>query len=297
MNKQEAYNFSAVGGEEPYSQQQSYRNNCRGTPLALLALVAPERPDALRGAPAGVGDFWRGYAACLRNPTFRILLVTFLVMSLGSGIGQAVAVYALIYWLGFAHGELGLLIPVYLGASCLALPFWTWLSGRLGKDITLRRLLFYEVFVLGAAYFLTPSRPVVYAFMIAAGVGVAGFVLVPSLLSDILDADELDTGAQRAGVFLSFWTLVMKGVFAAGPVVVGWTLALAGYVPNVPQTAGVIELLRWLFGPIPGLFFLAGYFLFRHFSLTRERLSEIQAELARRRAAGVPAREHVSSAG
>jgi glycoside/pentoside/hexuronide:cation symporter, GPH family len=253
-------------------------------PLALLALLAPERPAALRGAPAGVGDFWRGYTACLRNQMFRILLVTFLVMSLGSGIGQAVAVYALIYWLGFTQGELGLLIPVYLGASCLALPFWTWLSGRIGKDIALRRLLFYELFVLGAAYFLIPSRPVVYAFMVAAGVGLAGFVLVPSLLSDILDADELDTGVQRAGVFLSFWTLVMKGVFAADPVLVGWTLAMAGYVPNVPQTSFVIETMRWLYGPIPGLFFIAGYCLFRNFSLTRGRLGEIQAELARRRA-------------
>ncbi|HKA52651.1 MAG TPA: MFS transporter [Candidatus Binatia bacterium] len=266
-------------------------------PLALLALMAPERPDALRGAPAGFGDFWRGYAACLRNRTFRILLMTFLAMSLGSGIGQAVAVYGLVYWLGFAHGELGLLIPVYLGASCLALPFWTWLSGRLGKDIALRRLLFYELFVLGAAYFLIPSRPVVYAFMIAAGVGLAGFVLVPSLLSDILDLDELDTGAQRAGVFLSFWTLVMKGVFAAGPVLVGWALGLAGYVPNVPQTPVVIETMRWLFGPIPGLFFIAGYCLFRNFSLTRERLNEVQAELARRRAAVATAREKISSAG
>jgi GPH family glycoside/pentoside/hexuronide:cation symporter len=215
---------------------------------------------------------------------FRILLVTFLVMSLGSGLGQAVAVYALVYWLGFAPGEIGLLIPVYLGTSCLALPFWTWLSGRIGKDVALRRLLFYELFVLGGAYFLIPSKPVVYAFMIAAGFGLAGFILVTSLLADILDADELDTGAQRAGVFLSFWTLVMKGATAAGPVLVGWILAIVGYVPNVPQTSVVIETMRWLYGPIPGLFFVAGYFLFRNFSLTREHLSEIQAELARRRA-------------
>jgi Na+/melibiose symporter-like transporter len=76
----------------------------------------------------------------------------------------------------------------------------------------------------------------------------------------------------------------MKGVFAAGPVLVGWTLAIAGYVPNVPQTPLVIEIMRWLFGPVPGLFLITGYFLFRNFSLTRERLSEIQAELARRRA-------------
>ena len=253
-------------------------------PVTLLALLAPERPAVLRGAPAGVSDFWHGYWTCLYNKAYRTLLVTFLVMNLGAGIGQATAVYALVYWLGFAQGEIGLIMPVYLGTSCLALPFWTWLSGWMGKDVVLKRVLFYESCVLFTAYFLIPSRPVVYAFMIATGFGFAGFVLVPSLLSDILDVDELDTGAQRAGESLSFWTLILKGGTVIGPVLVGWILALAGYVPNAPQTPLVIETVRWLYGPIPGLFFIAGYFVFRNFPLTRERLGEIQAELARRRA-------------
>lgn len=89
---------------------------------------------------------------------------------------------------------------------------------------------------------------------------------------------------QRAGVFPSFWTLVVKGAAATGPLLVGWILAFAGYVPNAPQTPLVIETMRWLFGPLPGLFFITGYYLFRPFSLTRERLNEIQTELARRRA-------------
>ncbi len=256
-------------------------------PMTFLALFAPERPGALRGAAASLRDFWRGYRACLRNHPFRILLLTFFVMSLGAGIGQAVAVYALVYWLGFAPGEVGLIIPVYLGAACLALPFWTWLSGRIGKDVTLKWLLFYEMFVLSAIYFLVPIRSLLYTFMIAAGFGLAGFMIVASLLADVLDADELDTGAQRAGAFLGFWTLVMKGAAAVGPLLVGWMLASVGYVPNAPQTPLVVETMRWLYGPIPALFFVAGYLLFRNFPLTRERLSEVQAELARRRAPAV----------
>ena len=44
----------------------------------------------------------------------------------------------------------------------------------------------------------------------------------------------------------------------------------------------MIVTIRWLYGPVPGLFFVIVYFLSRNLSLTRERLSEIQAELARR---------------
>jgi len=249
----------------------------------LLVLFAPERPDAPRGSAAGIRDFLRGYLACLRNRPFRALALTFFVMSLGAGLGQTVAIYALVYWLGFAPREVGIIIPIYLGAACLALPFWTRLSGRIGKDVTLKRVLFYEMFISAAIYFLIPNRPVVYAFMMAAGFGLAGFINATSLLADIVDADELETGAQRAGAFFGFWTFAMKGAGAAGAAVVGWTLSIVGYVPNVTQTPIVVETMRWLYGPIPALFFVAGYFLFRGFSLTRERLSEIQSELASRR--------------
>jgi GPH family glycoside/pentoside/hexuronide:cation symporter len=258
---------------------------------ALLLLYIPERPTERQEANMSLRDFWYGYRACLRNRPFRILLGAFLMMSLGGGVGQAVAVYALIYWLGFTLGEVGLIIPVYLGASCLALPFWTWLSGRIGKDVALKWLLLYETGVLSAIYFLTPSKPVVYGFLIAAGFGLAGFVIATSLLADILDVDECETGVRRSGVFVGFWTLAIKAARAAGPVLVGWILAVAGYVPNVPQTPLVVETMRWLYGPVPALFFVAGYCLFRRFSLSRERLSEIQAELARRRSTLVTMKE------
>jgi GPH family glycoside/pentoside/hexuronide:cation symporter len=249
----------------------------------LLVLFARERPSVSQNSAASIGDFLRGYALCLRNRAFRQLVATFFVMSVGGGLNQAVAVYALVYWLGFAPQEVGIIIPVYLGTACVALPFWTWLSGRIGKDVALRRLLVYETVILSMIYFLTPSKPLVYAFLMAAGFGVAGFINAFSLLADILDADELETGTQRGGAFFGFWTFSVKVAWAAGAVLVGWTLALVGYVPNVEQTPLVIETMRWLYGPAPALSFVAGYFFFRDFPLSRERLSEIQDALARRR--------------
>src|SRR5215831_5266829 len=136
-----------------------------------LVLFAPERTRPSRGAALGLGDFVQGYRTCLHNREFRTLLVTFLAVNLGSGIGGTVAVYALIYWLGFTQSEIGLIIPVYLGASCLALPFWTWLSGHIGKDAALKKLFFYGVCVYSGIYFLVPNKLIVYTFMIAAGFG------------------------------------------------------------------------------------------------------------------------------
>jgi sugar (glycoside-pentoside-hexuronide) transporter len=249
----------------------------------LLAFLGTRERDQAPSPQASMRDFGSGVARSLTNRPFRILLATFVTMGIGGGVNGAVSVYALIYWLGFTQREVGILIPVYLGAAAVALPFWVRYSARAGKDRALKQLCIYEVFVLSAIYFLVPSKPLVYLFLTFAGFGLAGFVVAASLLADVLDHDELATGEQRGGSFFGFWTFATKVAGGIGPPVVGAVLAMAGYVPNQPQSALVVEILRWLYGPVSALFFLAAALIFQRFPLTREAHREIQAEVHRRR--------------
>jgi GPH family glycoside/pentoside/hexuronide:cation symporter len=252
----------------------------------LVAFFGTSDPPVLERRRASLADFGRGVRRSLTNRPFRILLATFVVMSLGAGVNGAVSIYALIYWLGMTQADVGIIIPVYLGAATLSLPFWVWLSARRGKDWTLRNLCYYEVFVLSAIYFLLPVKAVIYVFLAFAGFGLAGFIVAASLLADVLDHDELTTGEQRGGAFFGFWTFALKLASGLGPPIVGATLAWAGYVANQAQTPVVIETMRLLYGPISAVFFLAAALVFRRFPLTREAHAEIQAELLRRRAGG-----------
>ena len=95
--------------------------------IATLAIGAAffgtrEPPRTARARGVSFGDFGRGVRESLRNRPFRILLATFVTMSIGSGLNGAVAIYAFVYWLGFSGAEAGLIVPVYLGAAALALP-------------------------------------------------------------------------------------------------------------------------------------------------------------------------------
>jgi Na+/melibiose symporter-like transporter len=112
----------------------------------------------------------------------------------------------------------------------------------------------------------------------------AGLVTLPSLLADVLDADELDTDLQRAGTFLGVWNLLTKGAAAIGPIVTGWILNILGYVPNAPQDPSGDRSHTLAVWPIPGFFCLLSYVCVRTFSLSRKRLYAIQAELGPRRA-------------
>ncbi len=253
----------------------------------LLAFFGTREREVPEARQASFGDFWAGVRGSLSNRPFRILLLTFVVMSVGGGVNASVSVYALIYWLGFSQGEVGILIPAYLGAATLALPFWVRYSARIGKDRALKQLCIYEAVVLSAIYFLVPSKPLVYVFLIFAGFGVAGFVVAASLLADVLDHDELTTGEQRGGAFFGFWTFATKFASGVGPPLVGAVLWMAGYVPNQPQSERVLEILRWLYGPVSALFFVGAALIFQRFPLTREAHQEIQAEVHRRRAARI----------
>ena len=197
--------------------------------ITTLAVVfVPERAGVPHGRTAGLADFWNSLKQCLRGRSFRILLATFFVASAGLGIGVAAGVYALIYWLQFTPAQVGLLLPVHLGCCALALPFWVWLSKRVGKTAAIRAWLLYEAAVMVALYFMWPWKPIVYLGTIISGIGTAGIVNVTSLLADVIDEDELVTGSQRAGAFIGFWTVAMKGAAATGPVIVGAALTAAG---------------------------------------------------------------------
>jgi GPH family glycoside/pentoside/hexuronide:cation symporter len=260
-----------------------------GALAALTALAAffgtREAPHAEPPRPASLADFARGVRVSFGNRPFRILLATFVTMSIGAGLNGAVAIYALIYWLGFSGAEAGLILPVFIGSAALSLPLWSHFGARYGKDRALKAVCIYEGFILCSIWFLTPERPLVYAFLALAGFGLAGFILAGSLLADVLDHDELTTGEQRAGAFFGFWTFANKLASGFGPLVVGPVLGALGYVANQPQSPEVILAMRLLYGPITAIFFVTAAVVFWRFPLDRTAHEAIQTELRKRREA------------
>ncbi len=257
--------------------------------IATFAIAAAffgtREPPAPPARAATLGDFVRGVRESLRNRPFRILLATFVTMSVGSGLNGAVAIYAFVYWLGYTGAEAGQIVPTYLAAAALALPFWSRISTRHGKDRALRAVCLYEAVILSSIWFLTPARPLVLAFLVLAGFGLAGFLVAGSLLADVLDHDELESGEPRGGAFFGFWSFALKLAAGAGPPVVGFVLSTLGYVPNQVQSPAVILAMRALYGPIPALFFVAAAIVFWRFPLSREAHASIQRALRERRAA------------
>ena len=102
-----------------------------------------------------------------------------------------------------------------------------------------------------------------------------GQVIARSLMADVVDWDEQQTGCRREGAYFAFFNFLTKGAAGVGAALMGWLLRFAGFVPNVEQTMQVKLAMAFLFCFCPMVGLTVAIVLFRRFSL-RESTPEKQ---------------------
>jgi len=111
------------------------------------------------------------------------------------------------------------------------------------------------------------------------------FTLMPSMIADVVDADELETGERREGMYGSiFWWVVKLGMAAAiagGGILLNWTGFDVALGAN--QGAQSITLMRLLDAFVPATASAIAIWTIATFSMTEEKAHEVRVELERRR--------------
>jgi GPH family glycoside/pentoside/hexuronide:cation symporter len=172
---------------------------------------------------------------------------------------------------------------------------WAKVSDRIGKQNVYYLGAGFFVLALMGMFFLQPGD-VVPTFLLGAmaGIGISVGYLVPwSMVPDVVELDELETGQRREGIFYGFFVFLQKMGLAVGLFVSGWALELSGYInsttanPNPVQPASALLALRVLIGPVSAAVLLLSFLAVRAYPITREKHAEMRAELARRKAASL----------
>jgi len=240
-------------------------------------------------------DFFRGFLITIKfKPFLKLCAATFLVFN-GFMMIAAFQSYVIIYYVFGGDttagaefvGHSGLLAAV---STLFVIVFVTWLSTKIGK----RRTFFIATWVSVAGYVLkwicyNPANPwllLIPAPLMAFGLG-ALFTLMPSMVADVVDMDELETGERREGMYGSiFWWVVKLGMAAA--------LAAGGYLLNATgfdvalegaQSAETIYLMRAFDAFIPAAASVVAIWMISTFSITEERAHEVRLILEERRGA------------
>ena len=249
--------------------------------LPFVLLIPPlflrERPDFQgRGATSS----FAAMRDVMRSPHARLLLFAQFVQMSGSGVLGVMAPYLIEYVLQRTD-LIGPLPAIYVIFSILSIPVWVRAARRFGKRDVWRVAMVGTGLSFGMLIFIGPNDFVLMAvILVSAGVfGGCGFAVGPSILADVIDADEHVTGQRKEGAYTAAWGFAIKAGIALVIVVAAVALQLSDFVPNQEQSEGTLWMFRGLAGGMPLVMFLLAAFVFRRFDLNEAEHTKIRAEL------------------
>ena len=191
-----------------------------------------ERPQfQTRGANLGIFD---GARVVMSHANFTRLTAIYIVGRISMDLASALIVLYVSFWLGRPEDFLAVM-GLFLVSAILALPIWLRISAHRDKA---------RVFILGSVWWASaslllllvdPSSPrwIMFAYVPLVGFGYAVVDLMPwSMVGEVIDEDDLETGERREGLYNGVFTFVRKLGGALGVFLVLSILDAAGSRPG-----------------------------------------------------------------
>jgi GPH family glycoside/pentoside/hexuronide:cation symporter len=178
-------------------------------------------------------------------------------------------------------------------SNLAAVPLIVWTANRLGKKPTLLiGVLIVAIGQLIKWFFFVPEDPYLQVWLsiiIYPGI-ILTWTLIPSMMADICDFDELETGHRREGMYSATFAWLLKVGVTIAMALSGWLINVAGIVDVADvQTPDAIFNMRLLFTLLPTIFvMIGGYFILRY-PITEKDAERVKEQLAERHAAAAEA--------
>jgi GPH family glycoside/pentoside/hexuronide:cation symporter len=260
-------------------------------PTLVVFFAIRERPESMESTGSALQtSILVQMRVALANRPYRFVIAIYLCSWLALQLTATVMAYYMTYYMQRRDLLPVVLVSIQL-SSFVFIFVWSALSHKLDKRL---------VYLIGASiwllvqmllFFLTPSQiGLMIPLAILSGVGVSTAYLVPwSMLPDVIEIDEWETGERREGIFYGLMVFLQKTGIALAIWLVGVMLAFAGYitpseavpVPVQPETA--IFTMRMFIGPAPALILACSLVIAFFYPLSRRRHAEMLAALERRR--------------
>lgn len=233
--------------------------------------------------------FVEGVKIALRNRPFLYVVAIYLMSWLCIQFVQANMLLYVRYWVGGEDQFIQLAFALQISAF-IFLIVWSRLSQKWGKQKVYFVGMSFWIAVEIALFFVQPGQfTVLLVLAMLAGVGVSVGYLIPwSMLPDVVELDELETGQRREGIYYGFFVFLQKLGISLGLALSNFALEAAGYInaedlTNLPQQpTAVLTALRIFVSLVPAVILLLSFPIVYRYPITREKHAEILATLAAR---------------
>ena len=225
------------------------------------------------------------------NKPFLYVIGIYLFSWLAVQVTATVIPYFVVNWMRLKESEVPTVILGFQGTALLVLFLWSALSKRLGKKVVYFMGMSLWIIAEIGVFFLQPGQTILmYALAVLAGFGISTAYLIPwSMMPDVIELDELNTGQRREGIFYGFMVLLQKFGLAFGLFLVGNALQVSGFKAAVAgqdarpiQPDSALLAIRFTTSLLPAFFLICGLVLAYFYPLTREVHAEILLKLKER---------------
>lgn len=256
----------------------------------IPALVCREKEAS--GVPAEKPvRFLEGLRVTLTNRIFLLLMTAVFLAATSFFIVCTLSPYIIIYHvmggdLKAASFFTGVNGTAWVVSAILFVAPVTWAATHFGKKASF--ILFLFVNLLGHVakiWCYNPAHP--WLVVIPPALVSAGFVSLwlvgLSMIADICDLDELNTGNHRAGSYQAVYGWIIKTGISMATLISGILLVWVGFDAKlIAQSAETILQLRILEATIPALATAAAIVMITRYPLSESRVYEIREALEKR---------------
>ncbi len=224
------------------------------------------------------------------NKGLRVLLLLTVLQMAGGAFTASMDYYLLVYFIAdgdIAQGAIfkGWLSMAYAAFGFLTVPLIAALSSRVGKIKALQ--LIYILTLVGGAckwFIFTPQG---YGWiwldaLLCTAVWTAMTMLIPSMMADLCDEDELQHGQRREGVFVAIHSWVTSLSAALALLLAGLSLNLIGFDAQLSaaQNPDSILAMRVILALGTMVFAFCSLLLVRRYHLDVQASQQISLALA-----------------
>ncbi len=228
-----------------------------------------------------------------RNKPFLFVIGIYLCSWLGVQLTASILIYFVVSWMGLTAQFFPFVALGVQGTALVMLFVWQRISDRLDKKTVYMMGMGLWIIAQIGLFLIQPGQnTLLFLLAVLAGCGVSVAYLIPwSMIPDVIELDELETGKRREGVFYAFMVLLQKVGLALGLFLVGIALEASGFIEQIPgqpvpvQPESALWAIRLAIAPLPAFFLTIGLILAYFYPITKEFHQEIRLKLAERKQA------------
>lgn len=259
------------------------------TPLLVVAFIREPEPKAPPDTEPF--DIIGTFKEVMGNRPFRIGATIYLLAFSAVDIITAIFVWFLIFYMGLEPPFDSVVLALTLGVAFLSMPLTIRITQRYGKNKAYIGMMSFWAVVMIVISLLPPGNTTLIMIAAAvAGLGYGAANAIPwSIVADVIEQDEWNTGKRREGVYAGYLVTFRKisSALAVG-ILVPQVLAATGFVEGsgvTSQPEAAVTALRVFMGAVPAVLLILSMVAASRYPLTREAHAELRRKLAERRLA------------